>query len=122
MARATLTPTTLQADNVATAVSANSATTVTSGAGNGVLFANVPGATFMIVNVGGTPTNLTVTVGSTVLGQAVTSFTVVCAASASYIVGPFHSVLDQPGSNQIAVDFSSSTSVTVGVFQTAGVY
>lgn len=120
MARATLTPTVCAADNVANGLSANATTTVTSGAGNGVQFLN--SNSFLVVNVGATPTTLTVVVGSLILGQSVTPFSIgPLTASNSYIIGPFHTALNLAGTSLVAIDFSSSATITVGSFMLSGV-
>jgi hypothetical protein len=122
MARATLTVGTLTADNSATTIASIATTTPVSGAGNGVLLANTLDSMLVVVSTG-TASTLTVNVGTTLFGQAVANFTVSLPATAgTYIIGPFHSALNQPGTSQIAVDFSSITGLTVGAFQLPGVY
>lgn len=120
MARATLTVTTLGPDNVLTDITTSSATTVTTGGGNGVQFPNTLGSFLVLISTG-TTTTLTVNIGTTVLGQAVTSFSVVVPGTAgTYQVGPFHSAVNVAGN--VAIDFTSATGITVGAFQLAGVY
>lgn len=122
MARATLTVNTLQPDNAVLNLSTNSTTTVTAGASNGVQFNN-GGSTFLIVNQAGTTAStLTVNVGTTLLGQSVTLSATIPGTVGTYAVGPFHSAVNQLGSGQVAIDFSSATGLTVGAFQPAGVY
>jgi hypothetical protein len=121
LARTALTTTVLQPDSVANNLTSGAAATVTSGAGNGVTVPNT-GSSFLAVIVGSTACTATVVVGSTVLGQAVTSFTVVLTTSATNILGPFHSALNAPGTQVVSVDFSSATNVTVGAFQLGGTY
>jgi hypothetical protein len=126
MARTTLTPTLLTADQAAANLTALAAAGVApggTGAGNGVLFTNYgPGQTLLLVSVGSTATTFTVAVGSTLFNQAATGFSVVGTVSALNLLGPFHSALDQQGTSQVAVDFSNVTSVLCAVLQLSGVY
>jgi hypothetical protein len=129
MARTTLTPVILTADSGATLAGTLSTgfALVTAGAGNGVTFSNLPGQSLLMV--AGTAASqagtLTVTVGQTVLGQSVTSFSVpltLTTAAPTAVVGPFHSVLEAPGGANISVDFNFVLPPYAAVFQTPGVY
>jgi hypothetical protein len=131
VARSVITPTLLTADSTfenltGLVASANGTTAVTptSGAGNGVLFTNYgPGSSLLLVGLGTTATTLTVVIGTTLFGNSATSFSVgPLTISTLSIVGPFHSALDQGGTSQVAVDFSSATNVICAVLQLAGVY
>lgn len=122
MARTTPTPVVLTPNSTSTTI-ASIATSTVSGVGspNGVLVTNT-GASVLVVVSTGTTTTLTVLVGTTVLGQAAASFSVVLPSVAgTYIVGPFNSAVNQPGLGVVAVDFSSITGITVGVMQLPGV-
>jgi hypothetical protein len=126
MARVQLTPITQGADSIATNLTAAGAAGVApggAGAGNGVQFTNFPGQTILLVSVGTTPTTLTVVIGSTLFGVAATGFPVgPLTASAISIVGPFHTALDQPGTQLVAVDFSAVTNILCVAVQLAGVF
>ncbi|MHB1956711.1 MAG: hypothetical protein ACYCOU_23550 [Sulfobacillus sp.] len=126
MARVLLTPSMLAADSSAanlTALAAGGVAPGGVGAGNGVQFTNYPGQTFLLISVGTTVTTLTVVIGATLFGQAATSFSVgPLTASTLALVGPFHSALDQVGTSQVAVDFSSVTNILCAVLQASGVY
>lgn len=127
MARTSLTPTILTADSGATnlTTSGTAGGTITTGAGNGVSFSNLPGQTLLLVTSGtGVPGTATVTIGQTVLGQGISSFPVAMAtASNVYTIGPFHSVLDAPGSATVSVDFSvTGSGWSAGLIQIPGVY
>jgi hypothetical protein len=129
MARVTLTPLIQTADQTALALSAATFTASGvapggTGAGNGVQFTNYgPGQTLLYVQLGSTASTLTVQIGSTLFNQGATGFTVgPLTASTVSMVGPFHSALDQQGTSQVAVDFSSVTNCLVIAVQLAGVY
>jgi hypothetical protein len=79
---------------------------------------------FLVVNqAGATPSNLTIVVGATLLGQAVTSFAATIPGVAGvYMIGPFHSADNLPGTGNVAIDFSSATGITVGAVSLASVY
>lgn len=130
MARVTLTPVVLQADGGVPAAAGTAATTfvqVTAGAGNGVVFPNVPGQTLLMV-AGTSAGTATVVVGSTVLGQTITSFTVPVNSLTPFAplatIGPFHSVLDPPGTPNLVVqiDFAFNVLPYVAAFQVPNVY
>lgn len=66
---------------------------------------------------------VTVDIGVTVLGQTVANFTAVTLTSGHvYSFGPFHSAVDQPGGTAAQITLSTTTSITVGLFQTVGVF
>ncbi len=70
-------------------------------------------------------TSLTVTVdvGALVDGQTVSNFNAVTLTNGHLSTfGPFHSVLDQNGTNQVQVVLSSTTSITVALLQMVGVF
>ena len=113
-----LTPTQLVADgaglDITALLAAPTATTL--------LFANT-GREFLLVAAGSTSETVTVDVGALVDGQAVTNFTTVNLTNGHTVsFGPFHSVIDQNGTNQVQVVLSSTTSITVALIQTVGVY
>jgi|ERR1700722_1400927 len=123
MARTTLTVATTTPDNGVLDLNTTATTTPSTGAGNGVQFNNTLDS-FLIVNQSATTAStLTVVVGSTLLGQAVASFTASIPGTIGvYIVGPFHSADNLPGTGNVAIDFSSATGITVGAAQLANVY
>ncbi|MGA2412703.1 MAG: hypothetical protein ABSG46_20260 [Candidatus Binataceae bacterium] len=126
MARTILTPTLLTADSTAANLNTLATAGVApggTGAGNGVQFTNVPGQTFLLVQLGTTASTLTVNIGATLFGLAATAFSVgPLTVSTLSLLGPFHSALDQAGTSQVAVDFSSVTNVLCVVLQASGVY
>ena len=112
------TPTQLVADgaghNVTALLTAPTATTL--------LFANT-GREILVVSAGATSETVTVDVGALVDGQTVSNFTTVNLTNGDlYTFGPFHSVLDQSGTNQVQVVLSTISSITVALLQTVGVY
>lgn len=119
MTNAPITATTLTPDNSKTNLSSVAAgTAVTSS--NGVTFTN-SGTCFLLVT-GSVANTATVVVGSTVLGQSVTNFTVAMTGSAGVVdvLGPFHSALNAPGTQTVTITFSAAC--TVGLVQLPGVY
>lgn len=117
MARLALTPTPMVPDNTAQ----NLTTLVSSiGANTGVSFSN-SGREILVFTIGATATTATVNIGSSVLGQAVTNFSVVLPTNATSILGPFHSAVNQSGGSTVFVDTSQQTSVSVGLTQFTGV-
>jgi hypothetical protein len=118
MAYQLLTPTQLVADgaglNITALLAAPTATTL--------LFANT-GREILVVSAGASSETVTVDVGALVDGQSVTNFSAVTMTSSDlYTFGPFHSVLDQSGTNQVQVVLSTISSITVALLQTVGVY
>lgn len=66
---------------------------------------------------------VTVDVGALVDGQTVAAFpTVTLTASDVYQFGPFHSVLDNNGTNQVQVVLSSVNNITIALLQGIGVF
>jgi hypothetical protein len=123
MARTTLTVPSTTADNGVLDLNTTATTTPGTGAGNGVLFNNTLDSCLIVNQAGTTASTLTVNVGSTVLGQAVTNFTANIPGTVGvYIIGPFHTALNQAGSGNVAIDFSSATGITVGAFQLGNVF
>lgn len=117
MARTALTPTVCSTGGV------NLTTLLAAlGSASGVQWSNT-GRELLYVSVGTTPTVVTENIGATVLGQAVTAPTVNLAASTVYLLGPYPSAYNQPstGSNQVYLDFSVSTNVSVALVQMQGV-
>lgn len=130
MARTTLVPTTLAADNavsnltslLTTGGNANALVPAT-GAGNGVQFTNAPGVTQIGFSLGGTACTLTVQVGMNSLpGLSTTTYSISLPTNAISYIGGFHSVLNQAGTSIIAIDFSSNTGLVVALFQEPAVY
>jgi hypothetical protein len=124
MARTLVTATVQNPDQYATNLTTTCTSSVgTTGAGNGILIPNVLGQTVLVIVSSGTTSTLSVNIGATEFGQSATAFSVVLPATAGvYLIGLFHSAMDIPGTNQVAVDFSSVTGLTCGVIQLAGVY
>lgn len=118
MAYQLLTPTQFVADggglNITTALATPTATTL--------LFANT-GRELLIVSAGAVSETVTVDVGALVDGQAVTNFSAVSLTNGDlYSFGPFHSVLDGSGTNEVQVVLSTITSITVALLQMVGVF
>ena len=77
----------------------------------------------LFVAAGAVSETVTVDIGALVLGQAITNFTTVNLTNGHTVAfGPFHSVLDQSGTNTVQVVLSTITSITVALLQMAGVY
>ena len=123
MARTAITPTSLIAEGTVNLTALSATASPTTGVGNGVSFSNT-GQQTVIVSAGtATGQTATILVGTTVLGQAVSSFTVNLITSAIQTLGPFHTLDDQPGSNTVFVDFTfSAGTTTCGLLQWVGVY
>lgn len=114
----TVLPKNFSLTNLTTAASA----TVTAGSGNGVAITN-DGQTFLVVNATGTGTVLTIKVGGTIVGQSVVNPTAtIGAVTGTFLIGPWDSGTNQPGSNTVDIDFSVATGVTVGAFKLTGAY
>jgi hypothetical protein len=118
MTTQTLTPTQFVADGAGLNITAQLATpTATT-----LLFANT-GREILFVAAGASSETVTVDVGALVDGQSVSNFSAVTMTSTdTYAFGPFHSVLDQNGTNEIQVVLSTTSSITVALLQTVGVY
>jgi len=113
-----LTPTQFVADgaglDVTAALAAPTQTTL--------LFANT-GREILFVAAGAGSETVTVDVGALVDGQAVTNFSSVTLTNGHTVAfGPFHSVLDQNGTNQVQIVLSTTTSITVALLQNVGVF
>jgi hypothetical protein len=118
LATQTLTPTQFVADgaglNITSLLAAPTQTTL--------LFANT-GREILFVSAGASSETVTVDVGALVDGQSVANFSAVTMTSSDlYAFGPFHSVLDQSGTNEVQVVLSTTTSITVALLQMVGVY
>lgn len=100
----------------------NITTNMAAPTGTTLQFSNTGREMLLVLPTAGSET-VTVDVGALVDGQAVTNFSAVTLTSTDmYAFGPFHSVLDQAGTNTIQVVLSTTSSITVGLFQTVGVY
>ena len=113
-----LTPTQFAADGAGLDITALLATPT----GTTLLFANT-GREFLLVAAGAVSETVTVDVGALVDGQTVSNFTTVNLTNAHTVsFGPFHSILDENGTNQVQVVLSTTTSITVALLQTIGVF
>lgn len=114
----TLTPTQLVADGAGLDITALlAAPTQTT-----LLFANT-GREFLLVAAAAISETVTVDVGALVDGQTVTNFSAVTLTNGHTVsFGPYHSVLDQSGTNQVQVVLSTTTSITVALLQMVGVF
>jgi hypothetical protein len=128
MARTLVTPTVVAALSAFTITGNTGTGPGAAGAGNGILFTNYPGQTFVLVNNGATAASgqIIVAIGATILGEAFTSYNMGIGTgipiSTQWLLGPFPSAFDQPGGNQIGVDFTTSVAaLTCTVLQMAGV-
>lgn len=118
MATQTLAPIPFVADGAGLDVTAQLATPT----GTTLLFANT-GREILFVAAGATSETVTVNVGALLDGQTVTNFPSVNLTNGHTVAfGPFHSVIDNNGTNQVQVVLSTITSITVAVLQTVGVY
>jgi hypothetical protein len=114
----TLTPTQFVADGAGLDITA----LLAGPTGTTLLFANT-GREILFVAAGAVSETVTVDVGALVDGQTVTNFTTVNLTNAHTVAfGPFHSVIDQNGTNQVQVVLSTTTSITVALLQTVGVF
>jgi len=85
-------------------------------------FANT-GREILLVAAAASSETVTVDIGALVLGQTVTNFSSVTLTSGHTVAfGPFHSVDDQTGKSTVQVVLSTTTSITVAVVQTVGVF
>jgi len=113
-----LTPTQYVADGTGLDITALLATPT----GTTLQFSNT-GREILHVSAGAGSETVTVDVGVTILGQAVSNFTAVTLTSGHLVAfGPFHALLNQPGGNQVLVVLSTITSIQVALLQTIGVY
>lgn len=77
----------------------------------------------LLVSSSTTTTTVTVNIGTTVLGEPVTSFSAVTLTQNHlYAFGPFHTQLNAPGGQTTTVTLNSTSGVTVGLIQNTGVY
>lgn len=87
-----------------------------------LLFSNTGRERLIVVPGAGSET-VTVDVGALVDGQAVSNFSAVTLTSTDvYQFGPYHSVLDQSGTNEIQIVLSTITSIQVVLLQGVGVF
>lgn len=87
-----------------------------------LLFTNT-GREKLIVVAGASAETVTVDVGALVDGQTVSNFSAVTMTSTDvYQFGPFHSVIDQSGTNEVQVVLSTITSIQVALIQDVGVF
>lgn len=79
--------------------------------------------TILLVLPGAASETVTVNISALVDGETVSSFPAVTLTSTDvYAFGPFHSVLDETGTNLVQVTLSTITSISVGVITIPGVY
>jgi hypothetical protein len=118
MATQELTATVLAADGAGTNLTALLSTpTATT-----LQFANTLN-TVLLVLPGASSETTTVDVECLVDGQSVTNFSAVTMTSTDmYTFGPFHSVIDETGTNQVEVTLSTITSIQVALITVPGVY
>lgn len=87
-----------------------------------LVFTNT-GREILFVAAGTTSETVTVDVGALVDGQTVANFNAVTLTNGHTVAfGPFHSVIDQNGTNTVQVVLSTTTSITVALLQTIGVF
>lgn len=80
------------------------------------------GREVLFVAAGASAETVTVNIGVTVLGQAVTNFSAVTLTNGHTVAfGPFHSQTDAPGTTNVTVTLSTTTAITVALLQYAGV-
>jgi hypothetical protein len=119
MAVQTLTPTPFVADGPGLDLTAllAAATGVT------LQFSNTGREILLLAASSGSPT-AQVNIGTTVLGQAISSFTAVTLTTHVIAFGPFHTIVDQTGSlaGSVQVTLSATANVTVALVSTIGVY
>jgi hypothetical protein len=78
---------------------------------------------FLAIVSATTATTVTVNISSLVDGESVSSFPAVTLTETDmYFFGPYHSVLDAPGSNLVSITLSATTSVTCALLQWPGTY
>ncbi len=118
MTTQTLTPTQFTADgaglDITALLAAPTATTLQ--------FSNT-GREILFVAAASTSETVTVDIGALVLGQTVSNFTTVNLTNGHTVAfGPFHSVVDQTGTNLVQVVLSTITSITIALLQMVGVF
>ena len=118
MANQVLTPTAFTKDGAALDISALLATPTQTT----LQFAN-SGREILLVSGTGAQT-VTVNIGMTILGQAVSNFPAVTLTQTGhvYAFGPFDVPVDQAGTTNVLVTLSTVTAVTVALVQMAGAY
>jgi hypothetical protein len=85
-------------------------------------FVNVP-TTLLFVAPGASAETVTVNIEALILGESVSSFPAVTLTTTDiYTFGPFHTVLDTPGTNIMQVTLSTITSIQVALVTIPGVY
>lgn len=131
MARTTLTPTILAADNAVSNLTSllttggnPNAVVPATGAGNGIQFSNVPTQTILGFSLAGTAVTVTINAGMAgVGGLSASTYTFAPPLNAISVVGGFHSIMNQPGFPGIVqVDFSANTGLVVALFSMPTVY
>jgi hypothetical protein len=110
MTTQTLTPTVLSPDDALTDLT----TLVTTTTGNVLEFSN-SGRELLVLQATAASQTATVSIGATVLGQAVQSFDAVDlpypgSAGGIVLLGPFHSALETPGTTTVTVTMTDATS------------
>jgi hypothetical protein len=127
MANHAVAATRLTPDFVATNLTALLATATGDGtasvaipAGDAAVFPNTGTSFLAVLNGSGSGTTASVAVGPGPLGIATASQTVDLNASATDLLGPFHSALVQPSTGDVQITFSAA--VTVALLQLPGVY
>jgi hypothetical protein len=114
----TLTPTPFAPDGAGLDITALMATPT----GTTLQFGNT-GREMLLVAAAATAETVTVDVGALVDGQTVANFPAVTLTNAHTVAfGPFHSVLDNTGTNTVQVTLSTITSITVALVQSSAVY
>jgi hypothetical protein len=87
-----------------------------------LLFANT-GRERLYIVAGAISETVTVDIGALVDGETVTNFPTVSLTNGStYQFGPFHSVLDNTGTNQVQVTLSAITLISFALLQGVGVF
>jgi len=111
------------------ATSTTPATITYTGTGTGTFTgcAYVSGSATGTVATGGAVTlaaeSVTVNIEALIEGQTVASFPAATLTSSDmYTFGPFHSVLEQPGTNLLQVTLSTLTGIQVALVTVPGVY
>jgi len=118
VATQTLTPT----QDVPDGAGLNITTLLAAPTGTVLLFANTGRERLYIAPTAGAET-VTVDIGALVDGETVTNFPAVTLTTTDiYQFGPFHSVLDNTGTNQVQVTLSTITAITVTLLQGVGVF
>jgi hypothetical protein len=93
------------------------------GAGNSpIQWGNIPGAHLLFLQCTGSTSTVTVNIGSTVLGQAVTAFAPFSPTVGDIVmVGPFHTVMENPA-GLVQVALGTPANVKALLVQVTGVY